>query len=73
MLSTRDRTVLQRIANDFDRRLYDLIHEAENINSRNFRSDDEVGKEWKRVAAALVAIRPKVRAMMRDKDLAETE
>lgn len=73
MLSMRDRTVLQRVANDFDRRLYDLIHEAENLNAHNFRSDDAVGQEWKRIAAALVAIRPAVRAMMRDKDQAETQ
>lgn len=73
MMSWRDREVLARLANEFDRELYSLIHEAKNKLVHDFRNDGSVAREWSEIATALETIRPRVRAMMRAADRETTE
>jgi hypothetical protein len=58
-------------ANEFDCDLYRLIGRAQMLRdragyARSYR------KQWGEVVAGLLAVRPKVRAMMSEKDRAET-
>lgn len=68
----RKRTPAQRAADTFDGILYKLICDAQ-IHARNLKSEPEHARSWKNVEHELRSMRPRVREMMHQDDIAGTE